>query len=75
VLSAALGEEERARVAGLGDFIPPGCALGAIPSQPWRRGALDALPYVDESDRRRVGEIDGPRAGIKARPEGRISMG
>jgi hypothetical protein len=48
------------QVAGLGDFIAPGGLLGAVPSQPWRRGALDALPYVDESDKRRVGEVDGP---------------
>jgi hypothetical protein len=63
------------QVVGLGDFIPPGGVLGAVPSQPWRRGSLDALPYVDESDRRRVGEIDGPWIGRKARPEGRILMG
>jgi hypothetical protein len=37
-----------------GDYIAPGGALGSIPSQPWRRGALDALPYAEESDTRDV---------------------
>jgi hypothetical protein len=37
----------KARAAGLAAgvvFIALGGALGAVPSQPWRRGALDALP-------------------------------
>jgi hypothetical protein len=40
--------------------------MGAIPSEPWRRGASDQVSYNEESDRRGFAEFDGPLASFRA---------
>jgi hypothetical protein len=33
--------------------------MGAVPSEPWRRGRPDLMPYREESDRRRKKRVQG----------------